>query len=317
MSWAVVGQGNRNSEHRTGLICDRRPRASIRAAGPLRAADAQICGCATRGLGAAASWWTAPRPPAAVGGAIRSAPGDAHEDAGAGARGASLPGSGRRRPCDRGPRAAIRATVPGALVRQQPWWTAPRSPAAAGEPIPTCGGPLRGRRRPCVDGSAVSCGCWRPDPDVRQTAPTTMAARGRMANRCAAPLPAAKPSQSCRFRPPSRLPHSGRRPCERGPGAAIRAAAPPGAPPLVAFLICERAPASSSALVSAGGDGFSDRCPAPPPAARPNQSCRLSPLRGGAEGPGFTARTWVVLKRRAGIRRCATSSGLRSRLGCR
>ena len=78
-------------------------------------------------------------------------------------------------------------------------------------------GLLRGSK--LVDGSAVSCGCRRADPDVRQAARMTMPARGRMANRCPAPLPAARPNQSCRFRPASRPLRGGRRPCDRGPRA--------------------------------------------------------------------------------------------------
>jgi hypothetical protein len=56
-------------------------------------------------------------------------------------------------------------------------WTASRSPAAAG----------------------------RADPDSRHSARITMPARGRVANRCPAPLPAARPSPSClSARPPAR-----------------------------------------------------------------------------------------------------------------
>jgi hypothetical protein len=122
-----------------------------------------------RSWGAAASWWTVPRSPAVAGGPIPTCAGRPHDEDGATANGESCPGPppGRTRRIvsdgvppaarwaaatrPRGPRASIRATAN--------WWTAPRSPAAAG----------------------------RPDPGVRQAAHRTMTARGRMENRCPAP----------------------------------------------------------------------------------------------------------------------------------
>ncbi|MGO9256280.1 MAG: hypothetical protein ACLQU1_08265 [Bryobacteraceae bacterium] len=42
-----------------------------------------------------------------------------------------------------------------------------------------------------VNGSSLSCGCWRADPDVRQAARMTNAGAGARGDRCPAALPAA------------------------------------------------------------------------------------------------------------------------------
>ena len=66
---------------------------------------------------------------------------------------ASRPRRGGQRPLDHRPRAAIRSAAR----------------------------PVRWRGSKLVDGSSVSRGCWRADPDVREAARMTMPARGRLA----------------------------------------------------------------------------------------------------------------------------------------
>jgi hypothetical protein len=75
-----------------------------------------------------------------------------------------------------------------------------------------------------VDGSAVPCGCSRADPDVRQAVGVTVPAWGPRRL-----LSGATPNQSWPSQPTLWPATRGRRPCGRGPGAAIRSAAPPSA----------------------------------------------------------------------------------------
>ncbi len=94
-------------------------------------------------------------------------------------RGAS-PLRGGRRPCDRGPGASIPR---GGPVSHHGWTrSAAATPTGPRSAIAVPKGLVRGSKRgsKLVDGSAVSCGCWRADSDVRQAARMTMPAFDRV-----------------------------------------------------------------------------------------------------------------------------------------
>ncbi len=167
---------------------------------------------------------------------------------------------------DRASRARpTRAAAPPCAGAAASWWPAPSSPVAAGGPIPDAHGD---------------------------------AGAGRMTHRCPAPLPAARPNPSCRFSPAARPRCRGRRPCDRGPRAAIRAAAPGavarqqaggrlfGLPPLLAGRPDVRRAARMAdggirtALGAQGGAGFPDRCPRQLRAARAEPGVPFPPAVG-------------------------------------
>jgi hypothetical protein len=112
-----------------------------------------------------------------------------------------------------------------------------RPPLRGGRPMHCCGSEL-------VDGSAVSCRCWRADPDARQAARMRAWARGR---RGAARHhhQAARPNQSCRLSPR----RGGQRPCDRGPRASMRSAEATPTGPRSAIAV----PEASCARQQAGG----------------------------------------------------------------
>jgi hypothetical protein len=128
------------------------------------------------------------------------------------------PAARGRRPCDR----AGRERPSTRRVRFAPQTHQTRGGHAYRPTIFERGteGPVR--RIKLVDGPAVSCGCRRADPDVRRAARLMMPARGRVANRCQAPLPAAGPNRTCRRRPESRPLRGRLRRCDCGPRTSIR-----------------------------------------------------------------------------------------------
>jgi hypothetical protein len=121
----------------------------------------------------------------------------AHYDAGVGAHGGSLPGATASRPAEPvlqfqpgGPPAARGAAGMRPRGRERPGRGGPVShrrctgsaaapPTGPPSAVAVPKGSVPGSK--LVDGSVVSCGCWRADPGVRQAARITMPARGRVA----------------------------------------------------------------------------------------------------------------------------------------
>ena len=164
-----------------------------------------------------------------------------------------------------------------------------------------------------MDGPLVSCGCWRPAPDVRPAARMNAAGRRRPPPESLPGAAAGRQVEPVWTFPPGFRPQcGGRRPCHRGPRApSIRAAGrfapqmhqrrgghadcPPtrdcGAeglvrggkpvdgsrpPPAVAAGGSRRAPSGANDDAGAGAHGES--LPAPLPAATLHQSCRFRPV---------------------------------------
>ncbi len=94
-------------------------------------------------------------------------------------------------------------------------------------PVRPRAGSVHPRGRKLVDGSAVSCGCWRPDPDARQAARVNDAgagAHGDYARRRRRPLPgptAHRPAEPVRLHPGVPPAPRWAAPCDRGPRASI------------------------------------------------------------------------------------------------
>jgi len=149
-----------------------------------------------------------------------------------------------RRPCDRGPGASIRAAD-----RVHPRGSAGRGytfGAAAPASSVRCPAsrPIRGAQRPCDRGPRVfhpRGGAGRDFGGVILALPSRTAVRllgvpraavphwsrpagAGFSDHCPVSLPGRPPNPSCRLRRAARPRRCGRRPCDRGPRASIRAA---------------------------------------------------------------------------------------------